>query len=131
MLSLYRVRVETRFEDGLTVWGARQPGEAETDTVGPVVSTESVPCVYLLDGVCWATVVAESGASPEPVPTSVGTAKTEAKSLSAAGKARPRPGQRSTVATDAETRATNVPEGAERSILIRGPCVRNRKNWRR
>ena len=71
------------------------------------------------------TVVAAAGASAEPVPTSVGTAETEVKSLSAAGKARPRPGQRSTVATDTETRATNLPEGAERSLILkRGPCVR-------
>ena len=76
-----------RSEDGLAVWGAREPGEAEADAVGPVVSTESVPCVELLDGVGWATVVAAAGASAEPVPTSVGTAETEAKSLSAAGKA--------------------------------------------
>ena len=100
-----------RSEDGFTVWGAGEPGEAGADAVGPVVSTESAPCVELLEGVGWATVVAAAGASAEPVPTSVGTAKTEAKSLSAAGKARPRPGQRSTMATDAETRATNLPEG--------------------
>ena len=90
------------------------------------------PCVELLEGVGWATVVAAAGASAEPVLTSMGTAKTEAKALSAAGKARPRPGQRSTLATEAETRPTKLPEGAERSpILIRGPCVRNRKNRRR
>ena len=114
-----------RFEDGFTVGGAGEPGEAEADAVGPVVLTNSVPCVGLLEEVGWATAVEAAGASAEPAPTSVGTAKTEAKSLSAAGKVHPRPGQRSTVATDAETRATNLPEGAERSsILIRGPCVR-------
>ena len=114
-----------RSEDGFAVWGAGEPGEAGADAVRPVVSTKPVPCVELLDGVGWVTVVAAAGASAEPAPTSVGTAKTETKSLSAAGKARPRPGQRSTVVTDAETRATNLPEGAERSsILIRGPCVR-------
>ena len=65
-----------------------------------------------------------AGASAEPVLTLEGTAKTEAKALLAAGKTRPRPGQRSTVVTNAETRATKLPEGAERSpILIRGPCV--------
>ena len=105
--------------------GAGEPGEAGADAVGPVVSIESVSCVGPLEGVGWATAVAAAGASAEPVPTSVGTAKTEAKSLSAAVKARPRPGQRSTVATDAEARATNLPEGAERlSTLICGPCVR-------
>ena len=117
--------MEIRSEDGFTTGGAGEPGEAGADAVGPVVSTESVLCVGLLEGVGWATAVAAGGASAEPVPTSVGRAKTEAKSLSAAGKARPRPGQRSTVATDAETRATNLPEGAERSsILICDPCVR-------
>ena len=114
-----------RSEDGFAVWGAGVPGEAEADAVGPVVSTGSVPCVELLEGVGWATVVAAAGASAEPVPTSVGTAKTETKSLSAVDKARPRPGQRLMLATDAETRATKLPEGAERSsILILGPCAR-------
>ena len=95
MLLLYVCASERRCgaEDVFTVWGAREPGEAEANTVGPVVSTESVPCVELLDGVGWATGVAAGGGSAEPVPTSVGTAKTESKSLSAAGKARPRPGQ--------------------------------------
>ena len=81
-----------RSEDGFTVGGAEEPGEAGADTVGPVVSTESVTCVGLLEGVGWATAVAAAGASAEPVPPSVGTAKTEAKSLSAAGEARPQPG---------------------------------------
>ena len=105
--------------------GAPESGEAGADAVGSVVSAESVPCIELPEGVSWTTVVAAAGASAEPVPTSVGTAKTEAKSLSAAGNARPRSRQRSTVATDAETRATNLLEGIESSsILIRGPCVR-------
>ena len=78
-----------RSEDGFTVGGAGEPGEAGADAVGPVVSTESVPCVGLLEGVDWATTVAAVGASAEPAPTSVGTAKTEAKSLSAVGKAPP------------------------------------------
>ena len=76
-----------RSEDGFAVGGAGEPGETGADTVGPVVSTESVPCVELLQkGVDWATVVAAAGAYAEPVPTSVGTAKTEAKALSAEGK---------------------------------------------
>ena len=58
-----------RSEDGFTVWGAGEPGEAAADAVGPVVSTESVPCLGLLEGVGWATVVAAAGASVEPVPT--------------------------------------------------------------
>ena len=97
-----------RSEDGFAVGGAGRPGETGVDTVEPAVSIESVPCVELLEGVDWATVVAAAGASAEPVPTSVGTAKTEPKALSVADKARPRPGQRSTVATDAETRATGA-----------------------
>ena len=128
----WRVLVEMRSEDGFTVGGAGEPGEAGTDAVGPVVSTESVPCLGLLEGVSWATAVAAAGASAEVVLTSVGTAKTEAKSLSAAGKARPQPGQRSTVVTDAETRATNLPAGAERSsILICGRVCENRNKRRR
>ena len=117
--------MKTQSEDGFIVGSAGEPGEAGADAIGPMVSTESVPCVGHLEGVAWATAVTVPGASAEPAPTSVGTAKTEAKPLSAAGKVRPRPGQRSTVATEEETRATNPPEGAERSsILIRGPCVR-------
>ena len=118
-----RVPVEMRSEDGFAVAGVGEPGETRADTVESAVSTESVPCVELLEkGVGWATVVAAAGASAEPVLTSVITAKTEAKALSAPGKARPRPGQRSTVAREAETQATKYSEGAERSsILIRGP----------
>ena len=65
-------------EDGFTVGGAGEPGEAGADTVGPIVPVESVPCVGLLEGVGWATAVVAAGASAEPVPTSVGTAKTKA-----------------------------------------------------
>ena len=64
-------------KDGFTVGGIGESGEAGADVVGPVVSTESVPCVGLLEGVGWATAVAAAGASAEPVPTSVGTAKTQ------------------------------------------------------
>ena len=74
-----------RSGDGFTVGGAGTPGEAGADAVVPVVSTELVPCIELLEGVGWATVVAAAGALAEPVPDSVGTAKTNAKSLSAAG----------------------------------------------
>ena len=124
-----------RSEDGFAVGGAGEPGEKGTDTVGPVVSTESVSCVELLEkGVGWATVVAAAGASAKPVPTSVGTAKTEAKAVSAAGKTRPRSGQQSTVETEAETRATKLLEGAESSSILSlyVACVcENRKNRRR
>ena len=118
-----RVRVEMRSEGGFAVGGAREPGEAGADTVGP---ESSVPCVELLErGGGWATVIMAAGAYAEPVPTSMRTAKSEPKAVSAAGKIRPRPGQRSAVTTEAETRATNVSEGAKRSLLlISGPCAR-------
>ena len=67
-----------RSEDDFTVEGAGEQGEAGADAVGPVVSTESVLCVGLFEGVDWATAVAAAGSSAEPVLTSVGTAKTEA-----------------------------------------------------
>ena len=74
-------------EDGFAVGGAGEPGETGADTVGPVLSTEAVSCEELLaKRVGWATVVAAAGVSAEPGPTSVGTAKTEAKALSAARK---------------------------------------------
>ena len=93
-----------RSEGGFAVGGAEEPGDTGVDAIGPVVTTESVPGVELLEkGVGWANVVAEAGAHAEPVPTSLGTAKIEAQASSAACKARPRPGQRSTVATEAET----------------------------
>ena len=64
-----------RSQDGFTVGGAGEPGAAGADAVEPVVSTESVPCVGLLEGVGWETAVVTAGASAEPAPTSVGTAK--------------------------------------------------------
>ena len=67
-----------RSKDGFTVGGPGESGEAGADAVGPVVSTASVPWVGLLEGVGWATAAAAAGASAEPVPTSVGTVKTEA-----------------------------------------------------
>ena len=101
------------------------PSETKADTLGAVVAGESVFCVELLDkGVGCATVVAAARASAGPVPLSVGMAKTEAKTVSAAGEIDPRPVQPSAVVTEIETRATHLPGGAERpSILIRGPCV--------
>ena len=55
----------------------------------------------------------------------MGMAKTEAKTVSAAGEIDPRPVQHSVVATEAETRATNFPGETERpSIPIRGSCAR-------
>ena len=113
-----------RSEDFVIVWDAGEPGELETVT-GPAGSTESVPCTELLEGFDWATDVVVAGASPEPSLTAVGTAKSEAKSLSAAREAHPRPEELSTVVTDAETRATNLLEGTARSsTFIRGLCAR-------
>ena len=40
-----------RFEDCVIVWGTGEPGEVETDAVGPVGLTESVPCTELREGV--------------------------------------------------------------------------------
>ena len=86
-------------EGGFAVGGAGESGETGADTVGPAATTKWVPCVELLErGVGWATVLAAAGASAEPMPASVGTAKTEAKAVSVAGRIRPRPGQRSAVA---------------------------------
>ena len=70
--------IRDRSNDGFTVGGIGEQGEAGADAVGPVDSTASVPWVGLLEGVGWATAVAAAGASAEPVPTSVGTAETEA-----------------------------------------------------
>ena len=70
------------------------------------------------------TAAAAAGASVEPLPPSESAAKTEAKSVSAAGKIAPRAGRRSTVVTAEDTKVTYLPEGAERSsIVIRGPHV--------
>ena len=110
-----------RSEDCVIVWGAGEPSEVETDVVGTVGSTESVPCTELCEGIGWAADVVAAGASAEPSLTAVGTTKTEEKSLSAARKTPLRPGQLSTVAADAETRASNLLEGVGRSSsLIRG-----------
>ena len=74
------------------------------DTVEPVVAAEPVSCVELLNrGVGCAMGVAAARASAEPVPPSMGMAKTEAKTVSAAGEIDPRPVQPSVVATEAET----------------------------
>ena len=108
-------------EDGVADGVAGMPNEAETDTVEPVVAAESVSFVKIFDrGVGCATVDAAARVSAEPVPTSVGMAKTEAKMVSSAGEIDPRPVQPSAVATEAETRATNLPGDAERPSIL---CV--------
>ena len=105
--------------------GLGSPGDEEADAAGSVIAAESAPCgVLVREGACWATAVAAAGAPAEPVPPSKGTGKTEAKAVSAAGKNAPRPGHRSTVMTAADTRAMNLPEGAERSSMLRrGTCA--------
>ena len=62
--------------------------------------------------------VAAARASAEPVPPSTGRAKLKAETVSAAGEIDPRPVQLPAVATDAETRATNLPGGAERPLIL-------------
>ena len=95
-----------------------------------MVAVESVSCVELLDrGVDCAIVVAAARASAEPVPLSMGMATTEAKTVPAAGEIDPRPVQPSAVATEAETRATNLPGGAEsRQFLYVARACENREN---
>ena len=129
-----RVRVEIRPECSEAVGGAALPSVEGADVARSMIAVESAPCEVLVgEGACWATVVAAVGASAEPASPSESTAKNEAKSVSAAGKDYRRPGRGSTVVTAADTRATNLPEGKERSlILISGPCVRkSRKNPKR
>ena len=76
-----------RPKGGVAGGGAGVPSEAEADTVVPVIAVESISCVELLDrGVDRATVVAAARASAELVPPSMGMAKTEPKTVSAAGK---------------------------------------------
>ena len=108
--------MELRSEDCFTVGGTGGPGEAGADAVGPVVSTESVPCVGLLQGVGWATGVAAAGASAEPAPTTVGTANTETKALSAAGRARPLPGQRLNGGDGRNNTSNESPRGSRKVV---------------
>ena len=73
--------------------------------------------------------VAAAMSSAEPVPPSMGIVKLETKTVSAAREIDPRPVQLSAVAMEAETRATNLPGGAESPyILIHGLCVRKSSN---
>ena len=103
---------------------------AETDTIEPVVAAESASCVERLErGIGSAMVVAAARASAEPVPPSIGMAKTEAKMVSAPGEIDPRPIQPSAVATKAEPRAKNVDidQKGHKSIYV--ACGReNREN---
>ena len=130
MAVLRRVRVGMRPEGGKAVGGAGSPCREGVDKAGPVISTDLAPCEVLdVGGACWAAFVAAAGVSAEPVPPPEGTAKNEAKAMSATGNISPRPGRQSSVVTASVTRVTNLPAGAEKSsILIRGPCVRKSGN---
>ena len=75
------------------------PSKADTDTFEPVVAAESISCVDLLDrGAGCAMGVAAARVFAKPVPPSMGTAETEAKTVSALGEIDPRPVQPSGVA---------------------------------
>ena len=101
-----RVRVEMRSEGVKAVGGAGSPGGERVDAAGSVIAAESARC----EGARWVTALAAAGASAEPVPPLEGTAQTEAKTVSAAGKKYPRPGRRSTVVTVEDTQATRSPK---------------------
>ena len=89
-----RVRVEMLPENGKAVGGAGSPGDEGADAAGSMVAAESTSCEVLVgEGTCWATAVAAAGSSAELVPPSEGTAKSEEKAVSAAGKNPPRPRQ--------------------------------------
>ena len=106
--------MDMRPEGDKAVGGAGSPGGEGADAAGSVIA----------EGICCATAVAAAGASPQLVPISEVTSKTEATAVSAARNNSPRPGRRSAVMTVAYTRVTNLPGVAERSpILIRGPCA--------
>ena len=122
---LRRVRVEMWPEGGMAVGGAESPCGEGADAGGSVIAAELTPCeVPNGEEPCWATLVAAAEASAEPVPSSEGTAKTKAKAVSAAGNDSPRPERQPSVVTATATRATNLPEGGERSpILTRGLCA--------
>ena len=75
--------------------------KAETDTVEPVAPAESVSSVDLPDrGVGCAMGLAAASASAEPAPPSMGMAKSDATTVSAAVEIYPRPIQPSAVAIE-------------------------------
>ena len=109
-----------------TAGASALPWPEGADAAGAVLTAESCPCKVLIGGgACWATIVTGAGDSAEPWSLLESTTKTEAKAVFAAGEKTLKRGRRSTVATEAYIRATNLPGGAERSsILVRGLCVR-------
>ena len=126
-----RVQVEMRPEDGFAVGGGGEPGEGEADADGPMVSTESAPCVELLEKrVGWATVVAAARASAELVPTSVGTAKNGAEAMSAVGRARRDSDRRWRRKHKHERRNSPKEQKGRQSLYVARVCE-NHKNRRR
>ena len=92
---------------------------------GQLITLESSPYKAPGRGAHWATIVAAAGASAEPWSPPEGTTKAEAKAGLAVVENTLKPGRRSTVTTKVDKRATNLPNGAERSsIFIRGQCAR-------
>ena len=111
-----RVRADMRPDGGRAVRDAGLPGRI-SDRVGREESS-------LREVACWATAVMAAGASAEPVLSTEGTAKIEAKAVLVVDEITRRQGHRSTVVTEVDTGAINLSEGAERpSILIYGPCA--------
>ena len=122
-----------RPEGSKAIGGAGSPGVEGANAAGSVIAAESALCEVLVgEGACWAKAVAAAGAFAEPMPPSEGMAITKAKAHISGRYIASRPGRRSTVATVADARATNLPEGTERSsILIRDPRPRNLENSKR
>ena len=84
---LRRVRAEMRPEGGKAVGNAGWQGGKGADAAGSIITVESAPCGVLDgEGACWVAAVAAAEASAKPVPPSEGTAKTDARAASAAGK---------------------------------------------
>ena len=101
--GLRRIRVLMRPET------ARWP-EAPGYAAGLVVVAEYFPGKALVGrGARWTTVVDAAGASAEPRLPPKGTTNTESKAALAVGEKALQPGRRSTVATETDTRATNLP----------------------
>ena len=107
-----------------------EPRPEGADAAGAVITAESSPCQVLVGGGArLATIVAAAGASAEPWSRPEGTTKTDVKAASAAGEKALKPGRRSTVAREADIRATCLSKGAERlPIFTSGPCARKSQN---
>ena len=103
-------------------WSAKQGRDGHSRPSG---RGGSVSCVELLDRGVGCAMGVQPGRLRSPCRPRWTWQKPKAKTVSAAVEIDPRPVQLSVVAMEAETRATNLPWGAERlSILKRGSCVR-------